>query len=507
MSRRWLAAVAFVLTAVTTVTADPAAEAVREKVRVAVGYDAFRKLEHGVGIVMKDKSSPNVTSSCFLHPDGRFALTDARFGTARGFDGRSAWQRVFNGPPLPNDLRAGDTTRLLGGLLTYKWLSPESGYVVDLDPAESRPYRPCVRVRTPGGDAGFGRVYLDPAAWIPIKLTVLQDKTETVVEVSDYRDVYGARLFSRFEGDRYLGGSETVPESVAVNPPGSNPFSPPRPADDTRFDPAVPKAVEARAVKGLLVVRPSINDKPGPWLLVSTGTAVTLLIRSTADQLGLARVAFTAQGQAHLRPVERFMLGPATISGLKAGEIPDGALDGYTSLTGVVAGGIIGADVLARCVMEGDWVAGTVSVHDPATYFPAPATVWEPAWFDGAVPHIAAAVERRHQGLFRVLTGINYTLHLHPAAVRSFGLLEGRQVEPYQLLTDKGTVVCWAGAVDEFRMFQQRIRQVPTRFDADVSGAERQYPRVLGELNPGLVGNAVVVLDYPGRRIGLRRHP
>ncbi|HYH68238.1 MAG TPA: hypothetical protein VD866_26330 [Urbifossiella sp.] len=507
MLHRWATTLLLVLTTSTTAAADPTIEAIREKVRVAVGYDAFQKLEHGVRIVVKDKSDPKVTSVCFLHRDGRFAIHDARFGMAKGFDGRSAWQRGFNNPPLPEDLRVGEAIRLLGGLLTHQWLSPASGYVVDTDPVESRSYRLCVRVHSSGGNSGFGRVYLDPATWLPTQFTVQQDQNATVAEVSAYRDISGTKVFSRFEVNRYISESEMVPESVAVNLPGSNPFSPPTPANDTQFDPSVPKAVEARAAGGFLLVRPSINGKPGPWLLVNTGMCATVLTRPAADRLGLARVAMTAQGHGYSRPIDRFTLGPATIRGLTTAEFANEIPTLCAALTGVEVGGYLGADVLARCVMEGNWSTGTVTLHEPAGYFPPPAAVWEPAWFDAGVPHIFARVERRHAGLFRVLTGINYPLHLHPAVVRDRGLLDGRKTEPYELLTGSGPTFCRVGMVAELRMFGQRLPQVATRFDADVSQSERQYPRLLGELNPCIFPNGVIVFDYPGRRIGLRRQP
>ncbi|HEX4608980.1 MAG TPA: aspartyl protease family protein [Urbifossiella sp.] len=375
MARRLARLITFVLALALAApaAADPAAEEVRGKVRAAVGYDAFRKLEHGV--VLDGKARHDGFPGTFtlrLRPDGRYAVViDTKTGFATGFDGKGRWSRRCTTPALPVELRYGDIYRFQYGILGHRWLAADGGFTVAIDPAEHRPYRPCLVVRHPDCPTLGARVYLDPATWLPTRFSVLVDGGESVTEMADWRDVGGAKVPGWVAFGRYAGGSELTAATAAPAPPppaGADPFAPPPPAADTAFVPAARAAAEAKVVDGVLLVRPAVNGAPGPWLMLNTGATSTSVAAAAADRLGLptlGRVGVNPGIDTRYRTADRFTLGPATVSGLPLVEIPTERFAAMGEVIKAELGGMLGGDVLARVVLEADWGAGTAAVHDP----------------------------------------------------------------------------------------------------------------------------------------------
>lgn len=505
---RPLFALGLALTLVAPAAADPAAEGIRGKVRGAVGYDAFRKLEHGV--VLTGRVQDQGESGRFvtrLHADGRYLdATDTRTGSALGFDGRSRWVRRFGAnPALPAELSDGDHQRFSYALLGHRWLDPDAGYAAALDPREHRAYRPCLVVRHPDCPGVAGRVYLDPETWLPTRLSVFVGRAEEVTEVSDWRDVGGAKVPARVSVGRYGGGQEQTADSVAAAAPpaGGDPFAPPPPPDDTRFDPDTPAAVEAKLHRGMVMLRTAVNGRPGPWLVLNTACTGTALTPASADRFGLpafgkGQVIGTDGVAVRFRSVDRLGLGPAIITGRVVDEV---SLEGVADVDGV-----LGGDVLSRVVMEVDFGSGRVAVHDPRRYVPPAGVAWETARFDAGIPFCRAVFEGRHTGHFKFGTAAYDPLQLSFRAVRELGLLAGRLSERVARGAVGGNLQGDRGVAAEFRVFGRTARNVPTLFLADPAGVE-PYPYTLGEFGPAALGPGTVVLDYPGRRIGFVPKP
>lgn len=510
MSPRWPAALAVVLTAAAVVSADPAAEALRDKVRAAVGYDAFCKLEHGVLITGKTVSFqlPG-TFSLRLHPDGRFAeLSPDKTGLSAGFDGKTYWRKAFNNLPCPEELADADQYRFRYGLLGHRWLAPGGGFTVALDPAEHRPYRPVVLVRHPAAKAGGGRVYIDPDTGLPTRFSVIDAGGVMELEVADWRDVAGAKVPGRIMTNTILSGPSLTAEtaSPATRPAGPDPFALPPGPDDTRFDPAAPPRVEARVEKGAFLVRPTVGGKPGPWLAVDTTSNFTYFLRAAADRLGLPALGLNREPHApgagyQFPPASRFAVGPAEIREVMALDYPPGQLVVPAGELGVEVGGRLGNDVLSRVVSELDWGAGTFAVHDPRTYRPPPGVVWESARFHNGRPYIEATFEGKHTGLFRV-SSMTTRVAIHSGAVRGLNLMAGRTAVFGQI----GDFMVYSGTAAEFRAFGRGLRSVEALFD--VSELElKMQPYTLGGMAPSLLGPGTLVLDYPNRRIGFAPRP
>ena len=97
----------------------------------------------------------------------------------------------------------------------------------------------------------------------------------------------------------------------------------------------------------------------------------------------------------------------------------------FSKHLGLEFGGLLGADVLARIVLEADWTAGTAAVHDPATYRPGPALKWEAAKFDRETAYVAGTFDGKTTGLFAFASGIYhnyYVAELAPAVAALVGI-------------------------------------------------------------------------------------
>lgn len=514
-SRRWLVVFALLLAAVPA-SADPEAEAVRDKVRAAVGYDAFRKMEHGVVIegVADGEGNPG-RFSYRVHPDGRFAVAiNRRAGGSYGFDGTTRWSRTFTNPALPAELDEAASLRLRDGLLAHRWVDPKAGFTVATDPRESRAYRPCLVVRHPDALGVTAQVYIDPATWLPTQFTLTDSRGDEVIEVTDWRGAGGMKVFGKLAVDRYRGGKEWVTDTAnpAPAPTGVDPFAPPAPAADTRFDPMAPPAVEARVGKsGYLMVRPSLNGRPGPWFAVSTMATYCSLTAAVADRLGLPTFGRTtdiggARFATRYRTLDRLTVGPVEVTGLVTVESPPDLFNILGQWEGVEVGGMVGSDLLSRMVLEADWTAGTVAAHDPARYRPPAEVVWETARFSHGYLHVPAVFEGKYQGVFRFAAGMHGVVQFTAAATRALKLLDGRQTSPTTVRMIAGEFQAERAAGAGLRAFGRDIRPVVAEF-LTTPRAEDPYPHVLGEFSPALLGRGTVVFDYPHRRIGFVAAP
>jgi hypothetical protein len=515
MSRRWLVVFALLLAAVPA-SADPEAEAVRDKVRAAVGYDAFRKMEHGV--VLEGKTQDLVGDAAQFrwrfHADGRYArVTESKVAIDEGFDGKLRWDRVLTNPASPIELMNGGMRRLWNAIPAHYWLAPTSGYSADNDPTESRPYRPCILVRHRDYPGVAARVYVDPQTWLPTHYAVTVGKSVTVIELSDYREVGGAKFAGRVAVDRYGGaGDELVVAGARIAPApqeGENPFAAPPPSPDTRFAAGSP-VVEAKATKSFLLVRPVVNGKQTAWFAVQTAMSVSHIAAGEADRLGLAMLARRPApkieaAQLRVRPTDRFTLGPASIDGLRLYEAPDDGMAALSRIAGVEVRGLLGNDVLSRMVMEASWSGGTVAVYDPVNYRPQTGLNWQPIRSDAEWPCLEATFEGRHTGLFGLASGDD-SLTFGPVAARSLRLLAGRDVEMERVTAVEGDPMASRGVGAEFRVFGRPLRSVRTRFWNEDDGGER-YPYVLGTFGPSVLGPGTLVFDYPHSRIGFVAAP
>lgn len=511
MPGRWAAAVLVAAVGVGPAAGqDLTAEQIRDKVRQAVGYDAWQKLKDGVELSGKSEywGIPG-TFRRRLHPDGRHAhgwTAEGEHGS--GFDGKRGWRYMFSDPHNPPQVNDNEPV-FVNTVLDHRWLAADTRYAVALHPDEHRSYLPCLTLTHPDATAN-ARLRVDPETWLPRSLVVPVEDREWVTEFDDYRDIRGAKVPARVAHNRFEGGEVFAADHVGVIPAGTtNPFAAPAVEPDATFDPSAPAKVEARRGKdGLLFVRLSVDGRPTPWLMLDSGAQVTALTAAAADRLGvpgLGRLtAFGAGGSVptRFRLLGPVTFGPMTVRRLVGIDCPAGFAAGLSEDAGFEVGGVAGGDLFARAVVEIDQPDGVVRVHDPAAYRPPVGAGLHPARFRRLTPCLDGTLDGKHAGRFALDTGYSGTVMLTGAAVRRLDLLAGRSGTPSEVVGIAGEEKAVRAAAD-FTVLGRPAQPIQAQFELSRRGS----PYTLGTFGLAALGPGTVVFDYPNRRVAFVPKP
>ncbi|HEX4613276.1 MAG TPA: hypothetical protein VH092_34130 [Urbifossiella sp.] len=514
--RRLLLAACCLAAAARPAAALPTADEVKANVRRAVGFDAFRKLDHGLALEGKAEffGLPG-TFSMRLHPDGRYARVITAVGThAVGFDGTTRWGRNFANPVLDLHFEEADRDRFLFGVLCHRWLAADGGFTSRVDEQTSRAYQLDLVLAHP--DAGVtARLTVDPTTWRPAALTVPGMHRPRMFDFADYRTVAGVAVPARVGQDRYEGGQWVeVERGGPAAAGGPDPFARPAVRAPVAFDPAVPARVESRPGPGRMVlVRAAVNGTRLPWYVLDTGNgALTTTTVRAADGLGLpvagGTILFGVAGgvRTRFRTGGQFTIGPATVPDAVLIESPDAPIRSMSAAAGVEIGGFVGQDFLFRAVVEVDPAAGTAAVHDPAAYRLPAGGGWEPIRFNGRAPCVRAAFDGKHAGWYCFDTGCEPPLVFHVPAVVRGKMLDGRETELGAVTGVGGDESVREGAGGEFRVLGRTARIPRVLYATDPAGGHLD-PYTLGTFGPSALGPGTVVLDYPNSRIGFIPKP
>jgi hypothetical protein len=514
--RRPLLAAVCALVGASPAAALPTAEEVKANVRRAVGFDAFRKLEHGLALEGKAEffGLPG-TFKMRLHADGRYARVIEAHGThAVGFDGKTRWGRNFADPVLDLHFEEADRDRFLFGVLCHRWLAADGGFTVTVNERTSRAYK--LDLVLTHADAGVAaRLAVDPATWLPELLTVPGGHRPRLFDFAGYRTVAGVAVPTRIGQDRYEGGQWVAAERAGPAAAGGpDPFARPVVRPTVAFDPAVPARVESRkGPGGMVLVRPAVDGKAVPWFVLDTGNGgQTILAVGLANRLGLppsGGITVAGAGgtiRSRFRTAGRFALGPATVPDPVFADCPDGLAKALSEAAGVEVSGFVGQDVLCRAVVELDPAAGTAAVHDPARYRLPAGGAWEPVRFNGRNPCVRASFDGRHAGWYSFDTGFEAPLVFNVPAVTRGKMLDGLATEPHALYGVGGEEPVLMGPGGEFRVFGRSSRTARTLYAVEPAGGHTD-PYTLGAFGPSALGPGTVVLDYPNNRIGFVPRP
>lgn len=278
--------------------------------------------------------------------------------------------------------------------------------------------------------------------------------------------------------------------------------------DDVHFDRAV---VEAPLVDGglHLTVQGFVTDTTGtenPVLfLVDTGAGANFIDLEVARRLGLA-----GQGDVptlgvggHARST--FVQVPA----LRIGDVHLREQSWMASDFGDIRAwfdqppsAVLGYDFLSRTVLEVDYPARRLRLHDP-THFVAPESgVALPLRMDANVPSIQVSVEG-HPGWVHVDTGSNSALDLAGPFVEANGLLRGRPTEPVGGLRGVGGMALTRrGEVSTLEFGSIRLEDVRTGFNEAERGIFARDD-IAGILGAEILSRYRCIFDYPGRTLWL----
>ncbi len=215
-----------------------------------------------------------------------------------------------------------------------------------------------------------------------------------------------------------------------------SPYAPVMAYGDVRFDAAKPATLELKRAKtGHLLCRPLVNGKQFDWFFFDTGAGGTILTPEVIDALGLERfgqVPVSGIGEGMMSSfvrAESIEVGPVTMTGALATEID---LSFVANAIGEKVSGIVGFNLLSRCIAEIDQKGGVVKLHDPAVFLAseeAKGLTWSRLVTYERHPCVEASFEG-HTGFFKLDTGAaGSTVSIHAPAVTRLELLKGRETK------------------------------------------------------------------------------
>jgi hypothetical protein len=278
--------------------------------------------------------------------------------------------------------------------------------------------------------------------------------------------------------------------------------------DDLRFGQPV---VEAQLVEdGLhLTVQGYITDASGSespaLLLVDTGAGANFIDAGVASRLGLSGVGAIPTLGVGGHAESSFVRVPALRIGEVRLEEQSWMASDFTTIRRWFdhpPSAVLGYDFLSRTVLEVDYPARRLRLHNPEG-FEAPASGTAlPLRMDANVPSIEVRIEG-HPGWVHVDTGSNGALDLAQPFVEANGLLEGRPTEPTAGLEGVGgSARTRRGVVRSVDIGPVRLENVNTGFNEAERGIFARED-VAGILGAEILSRYRCIFDYPGRTLWL----
>jgi hypothetical protein len=369
--------------------------------------------------------------------------------------------------------------------------------------------------------AGEGRVVLDVkrgrlearvrvsrTTWLPETLEWTGAGGAQTWAFGDYRDDLGWKLPGRVVVRPGGGLANTYEVRSVSRAPAGGPgtYAPDtgRPAD-ARFNPGVPPGVEVRrAPTGHVLVRARVDGTAG-WFIFDTGAAANVLDRGAAATMKLAPVgavpltSYLGSARSRVLRGGTLEIGPMTLEKPVFVEMDLGFV---REAMGTDVVGIVGYDVLSRCVAELDLAGDSIKIFDPAQYRPGPAP-WQKLTFNHSLPLVPGTFEGG-KGLFRIDVGASGgpggNVAFHAPAVERMDLLKGRQVT----IARVGTTRVALGKVGWFELAGHRFENPDVMFALDRKGPLGD-PYVEGNVGVEFLKPFRIVLDYPQERVAFVR--
>lgn len=171
--------------------------------------------------------------------------------------------------------------------------------------------------------------------------------------------------------------------------------------------------------------------------------------------------------------------------------------------------GILGYDVLSHFVVEIDYAASRVRLHDPERFTPPAGAASLPLTYEGNVPAIRAAFElpggRRIEGRMIVDTGNSGGLDLYGPFVEANGVRAaiGQAREGAGGMGVGGVSKQDLSRIDAFHLGPFTLRAPIVTLSRDAKGAAA-HPELAGNLGGRVLRRFTVFIDYPNDRMLLQ---
>jgi hypothetical protein len=364
--------------------------------------------------------------------DGKFLLVvESALAEKIGFDGHEMWTTDWS--DLPRVLSHGEEQAERLGLRAWMGNPPDSAA---LDPR--------LHAQIERGAAG-----------VPVRVSRLGMEGTETWRFADAREDAGRRFAwqARVDVDGELLRSfqvESFERASALDPKAFG--KPGLFSNDARFDPSIPARLSiARALSGHVLTKASIDGGEAGWFILDTGAGGSTLIDETfgknidAPTLGsVPAVGVLGKMRMTVRRARSLTIGPLTI---ERPFLLEQDLSFLSPIHDEPIVGILGYDVLSRCVVEIDLGEDAFLLHDPqrfeiATVFDPiakdqTAPVWQPLVLAYRIPIVPGSYEGGRRGFFRIDVGAAGpgfgNVAFHSPAVERDQLLRNREAEEADL--------------------------------------------------------------------------
>jgi hypothetical protein len=477
------------------------------RMREAAGARAFQRLADEVVIRGKCEQFESAGEYTLrFTAAGKFRqVIDGPLGDTHGFDGTTCWQVNRGGVPRTLELFDRDVRQLWVGMQTGQWLAGVTPAGVALVPGEDDEDHVVLDVKQGRLKA---RLYVSRTTWLPHKLRrtgVGGDQTWTFTR---YRDDLGWKVPGKIAVQVGAGITDTYEvRSVTRAPAEAGAYDPVKdPPADARFNADASAVVELkRAPTGHVLVRAKVDGAGLGWFIFDTGAGATVLHRDAATRLDLTPVgaspvtSFLGSARGRIVRGKSLEIGPLTLARPFFVEMDLGFV---RQAMGNEVVGIVGYDLLSRCVAELSLADDSLKIYDPQRYRPD-SPPWQKLIFNRSLPLVPATFEGG-KGLFRIDVGASggpfANAVFHAPAVDELNLLKDRKVT----ITKLGPTRVALGKTGWFELAGHRFENPDVVFALDRQGPMGdEY--VEGNLGVEFLKPFRIVLDYQQERVAFVR--
>lgn len=474
----------------------------------------------GVGLLAEGSAVRLSGTTRFLGTDGTIeAVLDASgrsvvaingpISQTNGFDGASAWTRDFGGETRRMSLGERENGLMTANVLAGRWLAEDSPVSMSIDSNAVGEGEVALAFQHDGGRA-TGTVVIDRATWRPTRWTMRIGAIEYSWTLSGALEAQGMTFPASIalRTSNGVDSTMTFTSAEVIAAPEGRFAQPHAEPGDARFDPSASTALEIKkAPTGHLLVKACLDGGEPGWFIFDTGAGMNCLSNSLIAARGYEKVGEVPAmgvGGSVASPLVRpksLRVGPMTLNAPLCVGLD---LDPLSAFFGESIQGIVGYNVIARCVAEIDTETPAVSLHDPAAY-----RLEGGEWTDLIIyerhPCFTGMIEG-HEGVLKIDTGAagprGGTITVHAAAVRRFNLLEGRETTPTKMGGVGGFVDARKGTLALVEFAGIRAENVEAAFALEGKGAFAD-PYVVANVGARLLAPYRVVLDYQRERAAL----
>lgn len=485
------------------------AEEVLDLVRSKLNYPAIAG--HTAGIMMRGTSllaGVEGGGSLLFDPLGH-ALSEVTgpFGSKVGYDGTTAWERNETGVPRVLSLSDREVRIAIFEFLSCAWLSNHTTLTFALDAAATDQHSFTLSFARDGTNIN-GTVRIDRASGEPRTILVRGASHPETIELSDYADFKGARLFRKVVSQSadnppsIFQATEIVPAPTFIRSPYEPLLNLP---DNFHFDPAVSPRVEIRkAPTQHHLVKAIIDGQDMGYFIFDSGAGTEVISLPVAEKLNLkpfGKIPVRGVGgsvDAAFYQPGTMTLGPITLDKPVFVGLDLSGLDPYM---GVQVAGVIGYGVLGRTTTLVDAKESYLEIYDSSTYQLTQGS-WTEVLLYGRHPAVAGSIEG-HEGYLRLDTGAaNSAITVHAPTVAQFNMLDDRELQDAQMGGVGGMVKAKAGVLSAVVLGGKTFQDVHATFALPDQGAMNDSG-TLGNVGGVLLDHFVLVFDYPHQRMAL----